>query len=86
MNCYVLKKACVNIFDSQPYCSKTCNERPFKISVYDNYPLFKNSIEKMKYLSDPLDGFKLRHLEKYIFFYNKNNVYRKYSNTIPLMI
>ena len=65
IHCSTLHDACLNVLASQP-CSRGCKQRTFEVDVYGSGAAKEVDLllwERRK-LRDPLESFKLRHLEK----------------------
>ena len=78
MQCAVLRDACLTLHDPQP-CSSTCgvmkhkvvdaSKRPFRIDVFGTGAdeQVKHAVYALRKLRDPVDSFRLRHLDYDLF-------------------
>lgn len=71
LKCSVLTDACLTLHAPTPSCSSTCpkTRRPFRISVFGRNASQEvdSLLRNHRYLKDPIDSFRFRHLEYDIF-------------------
>ena len=69
LHCSTLTDACLTIYPPQPHCSRSCKSRSWRIDVHGPNATAEvnDAVFQRKSILDPLQSFKLRHLEQDIF-------------------
>ena len=74
LQCSQLRSACLSIREARPTCSRSCAQRSFRIDVYGAHAEadVAVTIDQRRCIPDPLNSFRLRHLEQDIFVAARN--------------